>query len=883
MNVRSRLALATAIALLALLLTFYIGGRAILLNAFHMVEKEVLRSIPDLVKSIQNEIRQIDREAIALLDRNTLAETIRQRQATAADRECPVSWLLREDVQLVAFADPTGHIFSAVYLPPGGDATQSISASLQRHLQPGLPLMSFTNLNNALCSGMVVLDEGPMLLAVQRVPVDRVQPMTGLVVVGRDLHGDSVIQRLNSALPGMRLGYQKKRHLELRSIDSGQPVGDVVDERPRNEMVRERLDVSPWRVKGINGYEAYLPIYDVYGRNAVSLVITLPRTFAAMAETTLAWLSLFVALVGILFITPLLIMQGHAVLNPLTRLAAEIQALQFREPGGRRLDWPGTDEFGVVAHAVDSMLDAIEQEYRQIEESESRNRALLEANPDLLFLFDRSGRILYVKCPAGSEGSLTVAPVDAIGRNLRDVRSLPHEVLNRLTEQIRVVFDTGQLQSMEFHMVRPGGQDYWGESRIVRIDDHRVLAIERNMTDRNRAERGRRLLEVRIGQKQKMESLGLLASGIAHDFNNILAAILGQAEEVVAHLPPNSPAGDALASIRNAAIRASGLTRQLQAYAGQGTFEFQKVNINKLLGDMTQLLHSSLSKKATLEMSLDPQLPVIDGDSSQLWQVAMNLLLNASEALDGKPGTISLATSRIIAGAADLTEFLSVQPLAPGIYALLEVRDTGHGMPPEVLARIFDPFFSTKAKGRGLGLSAVVGIVQAHGGGIAVRSTHNVGTVFRIALPQTTSSTQAEPVPVEVATVAEPSAAQAQRLLLLAEDDPDIRKVTVVALRAAGYEVMAAENGRVAVDLFVQRAKEVHLVLLDLEMPVMNGEETFRAIRAIREDVPIVVMTGYGAVAAQDHFRHLRPTGVLGKPFTRAQLLDVLGKACPTD
>jgi len=878
MNVRSRLALATAIALLALLLTFYIGGRVILLNAFHLVEKDVLRSVPDLVKSIHSETHQLAVEASAVLDRKPLAEAFRQRSAAVVATEFPVTWLAREDLQLVAFADPTGRVFSAVYLPPGGDAARNLSDSLQRHLQPGMPLLNFTNLSRSLRTGMVVLDEGPMLVAVQRMPADPAQPMQGLVVVGRDLQGDAVIQRLSAALPGLQLGQQKNRRIELRPVNAARRGGEASDEQLSSEIVRDRIETSTWRVAGINAYEIFLPIFDIYGRSAVSLVITLPRSFAALAETALAWLSLFVALIGILFIAPLLIMQGYAVLNPLTRLAAEIQALQFREQGGRRLGWSGTDEFCVVAHAVDSMLDAIEHEHRQIEESESRNRALLAANPDHLFLFDRSGRILDVKCPPGEKGFLTVAPHDAIGSNLRDVQSLPPDVLNRLLEQIRVVFETGQLQSMEFHMVRPDGQDYWGESRIVRIDDHRVLAIERNMTDRNKAERGRRLLEVRIGQKQKMESLGLLASGIAHDFNNILAAILGHAEDAVAKLPANTPVADALASIRSAATRASGLTRQLQAYAGQGTFEFRQVNINKLLSDMTQLLQSSLSKKATLEMSLDPQLPEIDGDSSQLWQVAMNLLLNASEALDGKPGTISLSTSRITAGVGELAEFLSVKPLDPGVYVLLEVRDTGHGMPSEVLARIFDPFFSTKAKGRGLGLSAVVGIVQAHGGGITVRSTHNVGTVFRIVLPQTTEVAQPE-LTAEPAAAAEPVAAQTRQLMLLVEDDPDIRKVTIIALRTAGYEVMAAENGRVAVDLFVQRSKDVQVVLLDQEMPVMNGEETFRAIRAIREDVPIVVMTGYGAVAAQANFGHLRPTGVLGKPFTRAQLLEILRRA----
>ena len=783
MNVRSRLAFATALSLLSLLVTFYIGGRVILISAFHMVEKEVVRSVPDLVRSIHGELKQLDEVATALLERKTVSEAFRQRQATYAEREFPVPWLLREDVQMIAFADPTGHVFSTIYLPPGGDTGRSLTPSLQRHLQPGLPMLNFTNLPRSLRTGLIMLDEGPMLVAVQRVPADLAQPMTGLVVVGRDLHGEAVIQRLGAALPGLRLGYQKKRRLELRPVDPGSSiVGESQSGRPQTEVVRERIEVSPWRVAGLNGYEAHLPVYDVYGRNSVSLVITLPRTFAAMAETTLAWLSLFTALIGILFITPLLLLQGHAVLNPLTRLTSEIQALQFRgAPGGRRLGWLGNDEFGVVARAVDSMLAAIDHEHRQSEEIESRRLALLEANPDLLFLFDRNGCILDAKCPAGSERALTVAPGDVVGRNLRDVRSFPPDVLDRLTERIRAVFETGQLQGLEFHLVRPDGQDYWGECRIVRIDETRALVIERDMTDRNKAERGRRLLEVRIGQKQKMESLGLLASGIAHDFNNILAAILGHAEEAAAKLPAGTPTVDSLASIRSAAIRASGLTRQLQAYAGQGAFEFNSVNLNNLLSDMAQLLRSSLSKKANMEINLDPQLPVIEGDPSQLWQVAMNLLLNASEALDGKSGEISLSTRRITAGAGELTEFLSAKPLAPGGYVLLEVRDTGHGMSPDVLARIFDPFFSTKAKGRGLGLSAVVGIVQAHGGGIAVRSTYNVGTTFRIVLPQTTAAP-----PEEQPAAAQPAAAPAagpavekpKQLVLLAEDDPDIRKVT---------------------------------------------------------------------------------------------------------
>jgi len=294
---------------------------------------------------------------------------------------------------------------------------------------------------------------------------------------------------------------------------------------------------------------------------------------------------------------------------------------------------------------------------------------------------------------------------------------------------------------------------------------------------------------------------------------------------------------------------------------------------------MTQLLRSSLSKKAVVELRFDPELPMIEGDSSQLWQVAMNLLLNASEALDGQPGTITLSTMRMEATSAELADFLSVQPLPTGTYVLLEVEDSGRGMTPDVLARIFDPFFSTKAKGRGLGLSAVMGIVQAHGGGIAVRSTPGAGTTFRIVIPACLA-VGAAPAAVPATVAANAAQPAAQKVVLVAEDENDIRKVVVLTLRSAGYEVIAAENGRVAVEQFSKRANDISMALLDVEMPEMNGEEAFRAIHAIRPDLPIVVMTGYGDVSAHARFKDLQPAHILAKPFTRSHLLAAVSGVC---
>jgi PAS domain S-box-containing protein len=879
-----RLALATSMALLLLLLVFYAGGRLILLESFRRTEKSVQRSAPDLARMIQGELRQLGHEAASCLADAGLADALRRRSADAAGRQFPVTELVRRNLQLVALVDPAGELFSSIYLPALQVPARPVSASLLRHLGPQSPLLAFTN--QALRTGLVVLDEGPMLVAVQRIPEDPAQPLAGVLVLGRDLHGHALVRRMGILLPGLQAaGAEHGASLQLPPVIAA----NIQVERPRSGALDVALregvvGPSAWRVAGVDGYEARLPVFDIYGNPSVSLVITMPRTFAPLAKVSLDWLLLFVALIGICFIVPLLYLQGRTVTNPLARLASEIQALPFCGSEGRRLPETGQNEFGVVARAVNTMLASMEQDRQRLEQSEGQSRALLAASPDFMYFFEKNGRLLSVKCPEGAEMFLAVPPEEAVGRNLHDVRVLPVEVRGRLQERIEAVFATRQWQSLDFHLQDADGLEYWGEFRIVPVNEYCALAIERNMTDRYKAERARRLLEVRIGQKQKLESLGLLASGIAHDFNNILSAILGHAEDAAIKAMTGEPVGEPLTQIRKAAIRASGLTRQLQSYAGQGAVETHSVNLNSLLKDMTQLLQTTLSKKATLEMRLDPQVPAITGDSSQLWQVAMNLLINASDALDNKPGQITLTTRRLEAGADEMAEFLSAEPLPAGVYALLEIRDTGRGMSAEVLARIFDPFFSTKSSGRGLGLSAVMGIIQAHGGGIAVRSVAQEGTVFRVVLPQESAAGAAGSVPVSVLPstlppLAPPVAGQHKWRILLAEDDADIRKVTAMALGTSGYEVVTAENGRVAVELFGKQPRELQVVLLDQEMPEMSGEEAFRAIRAIRPEMPIVIMTGYGAQAARTHFAALHPTGLLVKPFTRVQLLEILAQA----
>ena len=626
-----------------------------------------------------------------------------------------------------------------------------------------------------------------------------------------------------------------------------------------------------------------MPVYDIFGYPAFFLVFSLPRSISAgLAENTLAWLTLMVACTGMVFVIPLFVIQGRTVLNPLSRLTREIHSFGDGGPNGRRLNWRRKDEFGQVARSVDHMLDGMESGLARIAAGERRHRAFLDAIPDLFYVVDREGVIRDAQAKRDSRlGKQTAA---LIGRSLCDT-GLTTETCEQLRACLQNVLAAGKLETLDFHLSQPEGRTYWGELRIARMDGDHALIIERNTSDRHQLEENRRRLGEQLIQTHKMESLGILASGIAHDFNNILTAITGHAELIDLALPANVQAKTSAESIRLAAMRASGLTRQIMAYAGKGEISTQALDLNRLLDDMVPLIQTSLSKKANIEIKFASDLPPVMGDATQLWQVAMNLLINASDALEGNPGRITLATRRIDAQLSDLSGVLSGTPLKAGVYAVLEVADTGKGMDAATRARIFDPFFSTKASGRGLGLSAVLGIVQAHGGGIMVESTPGVGTTFRMFLPATALS----PVPETkgaAPTTAHPPAMPAvpagrtgRPIVLLAEDEPDIRQTITQTLVSAGFEVIAVADGEQAVALFKKRRKDIALVLMDVEMPEMSGEEALRAIRRISSETRALVMSGYGVAMLKDRFAHLDVTGFIAKPFTRAQLLEALDAA----
>jgi PAS domain S-box-containing protein len=379
---------------------------------------------------------------------------------------------------------------------------------------------------------------------------------------------------------------------------------------------------------------------------------------------------------------------------------------------------------------------------------------------------------------------------------------------------------------------------------------------------------------------QKLESLGVLAGGIAHDFNNLLHVILGNADIALSRLAQRTAAREPLEEVVRATIRAADLTRQMLAYSGKGAFVVRQLDLSDEVREMATLLKTAISKRASLVWELAPGLPTVNADATQIRQIVMNLITNASDALGETGGTIMLRTGVI--GSEDLADAsLEInlpddqEPPAPpaGSYVYLEVGDSGSGMTPDTLHRIFDPFFSTKFAGRGLGLAAVMGIVRSHQGLIRIHTEPAKGTRFRVLFP----AVQGDAAQRESVSAAR-TEWQGSGTVLVVEDEEAVRDVAEQILRDFGFATIPAVDGREALDIMERTGNNVTAVLLDISMPRIGGQETLRRIRAMRPDLPVIMMSGYTEEAVAAQFDRQGPglTMFLQKPFLAEDLAEVL-------
>ena len=394
-----------------------------------------------------------------------------------------------------------------------------------------------------------------------------------------------------------------------------------------------------------------------------------------------------------------------------------------------------------------------------------------------------------------------------------------------------------------------------------------VLLFIRDITERKNAEEERRRIDAQIQVTQKLESLGVLAGGIAHDFNNLLMAILGNIDLALMDMTPSSPARSNLLEAAKASQRAADLCRQMLAYSGRGRFTSEAIDLNEAVDEMGHMLEVSISKKALLRYNFASNLPAIDADATQIRQIIMNLVINASDAIGEKSGIISISTGAIQCDRDYLSETWLNERLPAGLYVYVEVADTGCGMDAQTLPRIFDPFFTTKFTGRGLGLAAVLGIVRSHKGAIKVYSEMGRGTTFKVLFP-------ALERPADRADGLTGSSAEwhGSGTVLLADDEETIRTLGSRMLERLGFSVITAENGSDAVEIFKKSPDKITCVILDLTMPRMDGEETFREMRRIRKDVRIIMSSGYNEQEITQRFAGKGIAGFIQKPYQMADL-----------
>jgi signal transduction histidine kinase/CheY-like chemotaxis protein/ligand-binding sensor protein len=391
------------------------------------------------------------------------------------------------------------------------------------------------------------------------------------------------------------------------------------------------------------------------------------------------------------------------------------------------------------------------------------------------------------------------------------------------------------------------------------------------------AEEERLKLEQQIQHAQKLESLGVLAGGIAHDFNNLLTAILGNLSLALDTLSPASPARTELQEAEKATRRAADLAKQMLAYSGKGRFQVQRLDLREVIEEMSHMLQVSISKKAVLRYHFAASLPAIEADATQVRQIIMNLVINASEAIGDRSGVIAVSTGALDCDQSYLEGTWCHEPLPEGFYVYLEVADTGCGIPRTRLDRIFEPFYTTKFTGRGLGLAAVLGIVRSHKGAIKVYSEEGKGTTFKVLFRALNA-----PSDKLESALADGPAWHGSGLLLLVDDEESVRAIGKKTLERLGFQVLTASDGRQALEVYQSHAHEIVGVVLDLTMPHMDGEETFRELRRIQPDVRVIISSGYNKQDVVQRFAGKRLAGFVQKPYTLFNLRDVLRRVFAT-
>ena len=498
---------------------------------------------------------------------------------------------------------------------------------------------------------------------------------------------------------------------------------------------------------------------------------------------------------------------------------------------------------------------------RALIESEARYRTILMTTFEAL-LVTEYGIIKHVN--DGFTKQFGYRPYEVLGDSLlRFIRHPDDSLVTRALTQ-------GESAPFEAIGLRKDGSRF--EIEIVIGEEtfegeHAEMVAIRNISDRKRTEEA-------LQQAQRLDSLGMLAGGIAHDFNNLLTGILAQSTLAEAKIGGNSAALRHIQKSVRSTKRASELTRQLLAYAGKGKYQTGSFDFNQLVEECVSLVRNNLDSAIDIDVDLLPQTLVVNGDRNQMQQVMLNLVINATQAItDG--GTVTVSTRNEAYTADSQVKLWGNEALVPGNYVQFVVADDGSGMTSETLSRIFDPFFTTKDTGTGLGLAAALGAIRTHNGSIAVNSKVGVGTTFAVWLPEATVGATEQASAETTAYLSD----NKSHLILVIDDERFVRDSLTDILEMHDHRIISAENGQLGLELYKQHQDEIDLVILDMQMPVMNGHAALEHLQVIDPDVSVLLCSGYGEHALISEMSARPNVHFLQKPYDTDTLINNVNRS----